>query len=61
MGGAGSQGRPVPETKKALSMILEDAELIELARILMDDDGEGALDFLRRHLKSKPQELLAGG
>lgn len=49
------------EAKKALQLILEDAELIELARILMDDDAQGALAFLKRHLKGKAKELLEGG
>ena len=51
----------LPESKRALQLILEDAELIELARILMDDNGESALAFLKRHLKGKAQELLEGG
>jgi hypothetical protein len=34
------------ESKKALSAVLEDADLIELTRILMDDDAEAALAFL---------------
>lgn len=49
------------ETKKALPLILEDAELIELARILMDDDAEAALAFLKRHLKGRAKDLLEGG
>jgi len=49
------------EAKKALHLILEDADLIELARILMDDDAEGALAFLKRHMKGKAKELLEGG
>ena len=49
------------EARKALYLILEDADLIELARILMDDDAEGALAFLKRHLKGKAKDLLEGG
>ncbi len=49
------------ETKKALSVVLEDTEVIELARILMDDDAEAALAFLKRHFKGKAKELLEGG
>ena len=49
------------EAKKVLHLILEDADLIELARILMDDDAVGALAFLRRHLKGKAKDLLEGG
>ena len=49
------------ESKKALRLLLEDADLIELARILMDDDADAALAFLKRYLKGKDQELLEGG
>ncbi len=49
------------ESKRALSAVLEDTEVIELARILMDDDGEAALAFLKRHFKGRAKELLEGG
>ena len=42
-------------------MILEDPDIIELMRILLDDDAEGALTFLRTHYKGKARELLEGG
>ena len=48
-------------SSKAISLVFEDAELIELTRILMDDDAEAALDFVKRHLKGKAKELLEGG
>lgn len=47
--------------KKALQIILQEEDLIELMRILMDDDAEGALRFLRTHLKGQARELLEGG
>ncbi len=47
--------------KKALNLILEDHEIIELMRILMDDDAESALVFLKTHCKGKARELLEGG
>lgn len=47
--------------KKALSIIVEDQDLLELMRILMDDDAEGALAFLKEHYKGKARELLEGG
>lgn len=47
--------------KKALSIVLEDQDIIELMRILMDDDAEGALAFLKQHFKGKARELLEGG
>lgn len=47
--------------KKNLSVVVEDEEVIELMRILMDDDAEGALIFLKNHFKGKARELLEGG
>jgi hypothetical protein len=47
--------------KKTLQLIVEDEEIIELMRILMDDDAEAALVFLKTHLKGKARELLEGG
>lgn len=47
--------------KKAVTLVLEEAELVELARILLDDDAEGALLFLKVHLKEKAKQLLEGG
>jgi len=47
--------------KKALNVALDEAEIIELMRILMDNDPQGALDFLKKHFKGKARELLEGG
>ncbi|NTU61868.1 MAG: hypothetical protein HGB05_00340 [Chloroflexi bacterium] len=47
--------------KKALSLVLEDDELIELIRILMDDDADGALVWLETRFKGKARDLLEGG
>jgi hypothetical protein len=47
--------------KKALTIILEDKDIIELMRILMDDDTVGALAFLKQHFKGKARDLLEGG
>jgi hypothetical protein len=47
--------------KKGTNLILEDQEIIELIRILMDDDAEGALVFLKTHFKGKAHNLLEGG
>lgn len=47
--------------KKALNLILEDQDIIELMRILIDDDVEGALVFLKTHFKGKARKLLEGG
>ncbi len=47
--------------KKGAYLILDDKQVIELCRILMDDDAPAALAFLRRHLKGKVRDLLEGG
>ena len=47
--------------KKSLNLILADEDIIELMRILMDSDTEGALEFLRKHFKGKARDLLEGG
>jgi hypothetical protein len=47
--------------KKSLNLILADEDIIELMRILMDSDAEGALEFLRQHFKGKARNLLEGG
>lgn len=47
--------------KNALTAVLEDKDVIELMRILMDNDAEGALAFLREHFKGKARDLLEGG
>jgi hypothetical protein len=47
--------------KKAISLVVEDDDLIELIRILLDDDADGALAFLKTHFKGKARDLLEGG
>lgn len=47
--------------KKTLNLVLEEADILELMRILMDDDADGALAFLKTHFKGKARELLEGG
>lgn len=49
------------EMKKTLQVALDDHEIIELMRILLDYDAEGALEFLRIHFKGKARDLLEGG
>jgi hypothetical protein len=46
---------------KAITLVLEEEQIIELMRMLMDDDGEGALAFLKAHFKYKFRELLESG
>jgi hypothetical protein len=47
--------------KKSINLILEDQDLLELMRILLDEDPGGALQFLMVHFKGKARELLEGG
>jgi hypothetical protein len=47
--------------RRGLTLILEDAELVELCRILLDRDADAALAFLQQHLKGKARDLLEGG
>ncbi len=44
--------------KTMLTVPLEDEDLIELRRILMDKDAEGALEFLQTHVKSQARDLM---
>jgi hypothetical protein len=59
-------GNPEPRAgaalpKRSVLLTLDEAEVIELLRILSDDDDEGALAFLRRHLGGKAHALLDSG
>jgi len=47
--------------KKGINVVLEDQQIIELMRILIDDEAEDALKFLKVHFKGKARELLEGG
>ena len=47
--------------KRTLAIFLSDEELLDLRRILIDQDEAGALTFLDRHLKKQVQRALEGG
>jgi hypothetical protein len=47
--------------RKGINLVLDDQDLIELLRILLDEDAESALVFLKKHFKGKARELLEGG
>ena len=47
--------------KKSLSILLTDDELLDLCRILIDEDAEAALVFLEQHLKKPVKHALEGG
>jgi hypothetical protein len=46
---------------KSITLVLEDQDLIELIRVLLDEDADGALAFLKTHFKGKARDLLEGG
>ena len=47
--------------KKAVPLVLDDADILELIRILIDEDAEGALVFLKTHFKGTARDLLESG
>ena len=47
--------------KQMIQLALSDEDLLELMRILIDEDPQGALDFLKIHFKGKARDLLEGG
>lgn len=47
--------------KKSVQILLDDDEIIDLLRILIDEDTQAALDFLKAKFKGKARELLEGG
>lgn len=47
--------------KQNLNITLEAEDVIELIRVLLDDDSDAALAFLKRHVKGKARGLLEGG
>ncbi len=46
--------------RKSIILTLTDEELIELHRIILDEDKEEALRFLQKHLKDKARVTLEG-
>jgi hypothetical protein len=47
--------------KKAMTLVLDDEQIIQLIRILIDNDEQDALAFIKTHFKGKARELLEGG
>ncbi len=47
--------------EKSIVLSLTDEELQDLYRVLIDQDAEGALCFLDRHLRKKVHQALEGG
>jgi uncharacterized glyoxalase superfamily protein PhnB len=47
--------------KKAITVTLDDQEIVDLIQIMLDEDAEAALAFVKRHFKSKAKALLTTG
>jgi hypothetical protein len=47
-------------SKKVIQIVVDEVDVIELMRILLDNDPDGALAFMQKHLKGKARELLEG-
>lgn len=47
--------------KNGLTLVLSAEELVDLCRILMDQDEAGAPAFLDQHLKKQVRRVLEGG
>ena len=47
--------------QKSLVIVLSDQELLDLYRVLIDRDADGALAFLDHHVRKKVHQALEGG
>jgi hypothetical protein len=47
--------------KKGITIVLDDEQIMELVRILIDNDAEDALTFVKTHFTWKARQLLEGG
>jgi len=46
--------------KKSIILTLSDEELMELQRILLDEDMKVALRFLKNHVEKRVSEVISG-
>jgi len=46
--------------KKSIILTFSDEELFELERIMLDDDSEGALKFLKKRLEREVKAAVSG-
>ena len=44
--------------KKSITLVLSDEELMELQRIMLDDDSEGAMRFLKAYLGKQVRAVI---
>lgn len=47
--------------QKSLVIVLSDRELLDLYRVIIDRDGDGALAFLDQHVRKRVHQALEGG
>ncbi len=45
---------------KSITLTLNDEEMMELQRIIMDDDKDEALTFVKRHFKNRVRAGIMG-
>ena len=57
----GDQDEENRAMKKSIVLALTDEELLELYRVLIDHDAEGAWHFLDEHVRRKVHQALEGG
>ena len=46
--------------KKSIVLSLADEELFELERVMLDNDRNGALKLLKKHLENKVRAAITG-
>lgn len=46
--------------KKSITLVINDEELTELQRILLDEDKEAALRFLKTYLDKQVKAIVTG-
>ena len=46
--------------KKSIVLAISDEELFELERIMLDNDRDGALKLMKKHLESKVRAAITG-
>lgn len=46
--------------KKSITLVLNDEELMKLQRILLDEDKEEALRFLKTYLEKQVKAVVSG-
>jgi hypothetical protein len=51
---------PEADMKKSINLALTDEELLDLERILLDGNGQEALQFLKKHLERQVKAAISG-